>query len=42
MEMLIEQMKRTKTNRDLLQAFQHLRRAETSSAGRRNSSGKDY
>jgi transcription termination factor Rho len=38
MEMLVEQMKRTKTNRDLLQAFQHLRRAETSSTGRRNSS----
>jgi transcription termination factor Rho len=38
MEMLVEQMKRTKTNRDLLQAFQHLRRAETSSIGRRNSS----
>lgn len=28
MEMLVEQMKRTKTNRDLLQAFRHLRRAE--------------
>lgn len=38
MEMLVEQMKRTKTNRDLLQAFQHLRRAETT--GRRNA-GKE-
>lgn len=41
MEMLVEQMKRTKTNRDLLQAFQHLRRAEVSASGRRNSSGKE-
>lgn len=39
MEMLVEQMKRTKTNRDLLQAFQHLRRAETT--GRRNATGKE-
>ncbi len=30
MEMLVDQMKRTKTNRDLLHAFQHLRRAEAS------------
>lgn len=41
MEMLVEQMKRTKTNRDLLQAFQHLRRAEVSSTGRRNAAGKE-
>jgi len=34
MEMLVEQMKRTRTNRDLLQAFQHLRRAEHISNGR--------
>lgn len=40
MEMLVEQMKRTKTNRDLLQAFQHLRRAEIST-GRRNQAGKE-
>lgn len=41
MEMLVEQMKRTKTNRDLLQAFQHLRRAEISATGRRNQAGKE-
>lgn len=41
MEMLVEQMKRTKTNRDLLQAFQHLRRAEVSATGRRNAAGKE-
>lgn len=41
MEMLVEQMKRTKTNRDLLQAFQHLRRAEVSAPGRRNAAGKE-
>ncbi len=41
MEMLVEQMKRTKTNRDLLQAFQHLRRAEVSAPGRRNGAGKE-
>ncbi len=34
MEMLVEQMKRTRTNRDLLQAFQHLRRAEHGTNGR--------
>jgi len=34
MEMLVEQMKRTRTNRDLLQAFQHLRRAEIIANGR--------
>ncbi|BAF61016.1 MAG: transcription termination factor Rho [Pelotomaculum sp.] len=34
MEMLLEQIKRTRTNRDLLQAFQHLRRAEAAAAGR--------
>lgn len=41
MEMLVEQMKRTKTNCDLLQAFHHLRRSEISTNGRRNSSGKE-
>jgi len=34
MEMLVEQMKRTKTNHDLLHAFRHLRRAEATSTGR--------
>lgn len=32
MEMLMEQMKRTKTNQDLLLAFRHLRRAETTTS----------
>lgn len=34
MEMLIEQMKRTRTNRDLIAAFRTLRRAEATAAGR--------
>lgn len=34
MEMLLEQIKRTKTNHDLLYAFRHLRRAEVAASGR--------
>jgi transcription termination factor Rho len=34
MEMLMEQMKRSKTNYDLLHAFRHLRRAEANAGGR--------
>lgn len=34
MEMLMEQMKRTRTNHDLLHAFRHLRRAEAIATGR--------
>lgn len=34
MEMLMEQMKRTRTNKDLVSAFLHLRRAEGGPAGR--------
>ncbi|MDD2443925.1 MAG: transcription termination factor Rho, partial [Desulfotomaculaceae bacterium] len=34
MEMLMEQMKRSKTNHDLLHAFRHLRRAEAGAGGR--------
>ncbi|HOV79213.1 MAG TPA: transcription termination factor Rho [Bacillota bacterium] len=34
LEMLMEQIKRTKTNRDLLIAFRHLRRAEAAAGGR--------
>lgn len=41
MEMLVEQMKRTKTNSDLLQAFHYLRRSEISTNGRRNAPGKE-
>ena len=41
MEMLVEQMKRTKTNSDLLQAFHYLRRSEISANGRRNAPGKE-
>ncbi|OQA11141.1 MAG: hypothetical protein BWY65_00181 [Firmicutes bacterium ADurb.Bin373] len=41
MEMLVEQMKRTKTNSDLLQAFHYLRRSEISTNGRRNAHGKE-
>jgi len=40
MEMLLEQIKRTKTNRDLLHAFRHLRRAEAVAATRTESSRK--
>ncbi|OPZ71669.1 MAG: hypothetical protein BWY80_01280 [Firmicutes bacterium ADurb.Bin456] len=34
MEMLMEQMKRSKTNYDLLHAYHHLRRAEAFAGGR--------
>lgn len=40
MEMLLEQIKRTKTNHDLLLAFQHLRRAEYATSGRAESTRK--